>query len=82
MLEAAGSSLHDAVKVNIFLTDMDNFSAMNEAYVGFFGEPKPVSWLDLFFCCVDLMGMFRCGLVLLLRRCRLVLRLRLSVLGW
>ncbi|RJE20551.1 hypothetical protein PHISCL_07117 [Aspergillus sclerotialis] len=41
VLEAGGSSLQDTVKVNI-LTDMANFSAMNEAYASFFGEPKPV----------------------------------------
>ncbi len=32
------------VKMNIFLTTMDNFAAVNEAYDEFFvAEPKPVS---------------------------------------
>ncbi|KAK7941399.1 L-psp endoribonuclease family protein [Apiospora aurea] len=42
VLEAAGSSLDSVVKVNIFLTTMDNFAAMNEAYDEFFKqEVKP-----------------------------------------
>lgn len=31
------------IKVNIFLTDMGDFAAMNEVYDTFFAEPKPVS---------------------------------------
>ncbi|KXG53866.1 YjgF/Yer057p/UK114 family [Penicillium griseofulvum] len=42
VLEAGGSSLHDAIKVNIFLTDMADFSAVNEVYDTFFSDPKPV----------------------------------------
>ncbi|CAI7658455.1 unnamed protein product [Penicillium glandicola] len=42
VLEAGGSSLHDAIKVNIFLTDMADFSAVNEVYATFFSDPKPV----------------------------------------
>ncbi|KAJ5373765.1 YjgF/Yer057p/UK114 family [Penicillium concentricum] len=42
VLEAGGSSLHDAIKVNIFLTDMADFSAVNEVYSTFFSDPKPV----------------------------------------
>ncbi|KAF2807678.1 YjgF-like protein [Mytilinidion resinicola] len=43
VLEEAGSSLANIVKVNIFLTTMDHFKTMNEAYDEFFGaiEPKP-----------------------------------------
>ncbi|KAK3487140.1 hypothetical protein B0T13DRAFT_442107 [Neurospora crassa] len=42
VLEAAGSSLKNVVKVNVFLTTMDNFAAMNEAYDEFItAEPKP-----------------------------------------
>ncbi|KAI5922941.1 L-psp endoribonuclease family protein [Camillea tinctor] len=43
VLEAAGSSLNNIVKVNIFLTTMDNFAAVNEVYDEFFGSvnPKP-----------------------------------------
>jgi enamine deaminase RidA (YjgF/YER057c/UK114 family) len=42
VLEEAGSSLQNCVKVNVFLTDMTNFAAANKVYEGFFGEPKPV----------------------------------------
>ncbi|KAJ5807070.1 YjgF/Yer057p/UK114 family [Penicillium riverlandense] len=42
VLEAGGSSLHDAIKVNIFLTDMADFPAVNSVYETFFGDPKPV----------------------------------------
>ncbi|KAI0454693.1 L-psp endoribonuclease family protein [Xylaria acuta] len=43
VLGAAGSSLDNIVKVNIFLTTMDDFAAMNQAYDEFFGSinPKP-----------------------------------------
>ncbi|KAI9729262.1 MAG: hypothetical protein M1834_006932 [Cirrosporium novae-zelandiae] len=41
ILEAAGSSLENVVKVNIFLTDMANFAALNKAYDAVFQEPKP-----------------------------------------
>ncbi|OAA59225.1 Endoribonuclease L-PSP [Niveomyces insectorum RCEF 264] len=42
VLEAAGTSLDNAVKVNIFLTSMDNFVAVNEVYDEFFtAAPKP-----------------------------------------
>ncbi|GAT25334.1 L-PSP endoribonuclease family protein [Aspergillus luchuensis] len=42
VLEAGGSSLQDAVKVNIFLADMNDFAAVNEVYSSFFADPKPV----------------------------------------
>ncbi|KAL8686856.1 MAG: hypothetical protein Q9218_006815 [Villophora microphyllina] len=42
VLEEAGSSLRNVVKVNIFLSDMTNFAAMNRVYDTFFEEPKPV----------------------------------------
>jgi len=43
VLEEAGSSLRNVVKMNIFLTTMDDFAAMNEAYDEFFSwDPKPV----------------------------------------
>ncbi|KAI1080870.1 L-psp endoribonuclease family protein [Whalleya microplaca] len=43
VLEAAGSSLGHVVKVNVFLTTMDDFAPFNEAYDEFFGsiDPKP-----------------------------------------
>ncbi|KKK16869.1 hypothetical protein ARAM_006198 [Aspergillus rambellii] len=41
VLEAGGSSIHDVAKVNIFLADMNDFSAVNEVYASFFPDPKP-----------------------------------------
>ena len=39
--EAAGGSLNDAVKVTIFLTDLDNFAAVNEIMAEYFDKPYP-----------------------------------------
>ncbi|KAF8807369.1 Endoribonuclease L-PSP [Phlegmacium glaucopus] len=41
VLEAAGSSWEKVVKVNVYLKDMDNFSAMNEVYEKLLPSPKP-----------------------------------------
>ncbi len=41
ILEAAGSSLDKCVKVVVFLTDMNDFAAMNEVYGQFFKENPP-----------------------------------------
>ena len=38
---AAGGSLDNAVKVNISLTDLADFAAVNEVMAGFFSEPWP-----------------------------------------
>ena len=38
---AAGGSLADAVRVGVYLRDMDNFETMNEIYREFFPEPLP-----------------------------------------
>ena len=44
MLAEAGSGFDHVVKVNIFITTMDNFAKMNEAWDEFFtAEIKPVS---------------------------------------
>lgn len=44
VLEAAGSSLEKLLKVNIFLTNMDDFAAVNEVYAQVLNfEPKPVN---------------------------------------
>ncbi|KAH8774047.1 YjgF/Yer057p/UK114 family [Hyaloscypha finlandica] len=40
VLKAAGSSIEKVVKVNVFLTTMDNFAEMNAAYEKFF-KHKP-----------------------------------------
>ncbi len=39
--EAAGGNLNDAVKVNISLTDLADFAAVNEVMASFFEEPYP-----------------------------------------
>lgn len=39
--EAAGGSLDDIVKVNIFLTDLSNFVTVNEVMAEFFAQPYP-----------------------------------------
>jgi 2-iminobutanoate/2-iminopropanoate deaminase len=41
ILEAAGSSLASLVKTSVFLADLDDFAAMNEAYARFAGEAPP-----------------------------------------
>ncbi len=38
---AAGCTLDDAVKLNVYLTDMDNFPVVNEVMSAFFNEPFP-----------------------------------------
>lgn len=39
--EAAGGSLAQCAKVNIFLTDLGNFAAVNEVMRQYFDEPYP-----------------------------------------
>lgn len=39
--EAAGGSLNDMVKVNIFLTDLSQFATVNEIMSQYFAEPYP-----------------------------------------
>ena len=41
ILEAAGSSLQDVVRVGVFLADISDFAAMNEVYGEFFPEDPP-----------------------------------------
>ncbi len=41
VLEAAGSSLDDVVKVNAYLTDLTRFARFNEVYRGFFRHDPP-----------------------------------------
>ena len=38
---AAGGSLADAVKLNISMTDLGNFAAVNEIMMQYFSEPYP-----------------------------------------
>jgi reactive intermediate/imine deaminase len=39
--EAAGGSLADVVKLNVFLTDLANFARVNETMAAFFSAPFP-----------------------------------------
>ena len=39
--EAAGGSLADIVKINIYLTDLGNFAKVNETMAKYFSEPYP-----------------------------------------
>ena len=39
--EAAGGSLNDAVKITVFLTDLDNFATVNAVMEDFFEQPYP-----------------------------------------
>jgi len=39
--EAAGGSLQDVVKLNIFLTDLGNFALVNTVMAEYFKEPYP-----------------------------------------
>ena len=48
VLEAAGSSAVKIVKTTVFLTDLNDFAAMNEAYAAFFeGEPPARSCVQV-----------------------------------
>ena len=38
---ASGGSLNDIVKLNIYLTDLDNFALVNEIMAGYFSQPYP-----------------------------------------
>ncbi|WP_374326197.1 RidA family protein [Azonexus sp.] len=39
--EAAGGTLADVVKLNVFLTDLGNFTKVNETMASYFSEPFP-----------------------------------------
>ena len=41
ILEASGCSMENVVEVSVFLKDMNDFSAMNSVYEGFFTAPYP-----------------------------------------
>ena len=40
VLDDSGSSINNIVKCNVYLTDMRDFGAMNEAYLEFFPDDK------------------------------------------
>jgi reactive intermediate/imine deaminase len=39
--EASGSGLEGIVKLNVYLTDLGNFAAVNQIMTGYFSEPYP-----------------------------------------
>ena len=41
VLEAAGKTLGDVIKANVYLADMADYAAMNEAYAKAFDRPFP-----------------------------------------
>lgn len=41
ILEAAGASLNDVVKVNVYLTNIEDYDELNETYSEFFDDPYP-----------------------------------------
>ena len=41
ILEGCGASMNDVVRCGVYLTDANDFRAMNEVYAEFFGEAKP-----------------------------------------
>ena len=41
ILAAAGTSLENVVKMNVYLTDINDFAAMNEVYASFFAADPP-----------------------------------------
>jgi 2-iminobutanoate/2-iminopropanoate deaminase len=41
VLEAAGSGLGRVVKTTVYLTNLKDFEAMNEAYARYFGDNRP-----------------------------------------
>lgn len=41
VLAGAGLNKQDIVKTTVFLVDMGNFAAMNEAYASYFEQPYP-----------------------------------------
>jgi 2-iminobutanoate/2-iminopropanoate deaminase len=41
LLEGEGAALPDVVKTTVFVTDMDEYAAVNQAYATFFGDHRP-----------------------------------------
>ena len=41
ILEGAGASMTDVVRCGVYLLDINDFAAMNEVYIEFFGDIKP-----------------------------------------
>lgn len=47
VIKAGGGTLEDILKVNIYITDMSQFSLINEVYEEYFNKHKPAR------CCVE-----------------------------
>ena len=41
LLQEAGSSFQEVLKVSVFLANLDNFDAMNQVYAEYFGDSRP-----------------------------------------
>src|SRR5271157_3404503 len=41
IVQAAGASLAQVVKVNVYLTDLAHFAVLNQLMAGYFSEPYP-----------------------------------------
>ncbi len=41
IVEAAGSSMDKAIKMTVFMKDINNYARINKVYEEFFGESKP-----------------------------------------
>lgn len=41
IIEESGATLDDVVKVNVYMTDINDFEKINEVYGDYFGESKP-----------------------------------------
>lgn len=41
ILKEAGAGVKNIIKVNIYVTNIEDFSRINEAYANFFGDHKP-----------------------------------------
>jgi reactive intermediate/imine deaminase len=41
VLETQGASLDEVIRVDVYLTDVDHFAAMNEVYASWFSQPYP-----------------------------------------
>ena len=57
ILEAAGSSLEKVVRCTVFVTDMSQFAAMNDAYRSYFPNDPPAR------ATLQVAGLARAGLV-------------------
>ena len=55
VLKEAGCTINDVVKATVFLTDMNNYAVMNEAYLTLFQAPYPAR------TCVEVSALPRAG---------------------